>query len=78
MKKRQFPLLKQLNKTIAKELENLKTVPEEEFLKKGLYSGAAEGYLRRSLEAIFDIGRHILVKIGRIDFSTEYKSKLYC
>ncbi|MDN5302006.1 MAG: hypothetical protein PWQ60_1520 [Thermoanaerobacteraceae bacterium] len=57
-----------------KELENLKIVPEKEFLENGLYSAAAESYLRRSLEAIFDIGRHILAKTGHIDFSTEYKS----
>jgi uncharacterized protein YutE (UPF0331/DUF86 family) len=57
-----------------KELENLKNIPEDEFLGKGLYSAAAESYLRRSLEAIFDIGRHILAKTGHIDFSTEYKS----
>ncbi|MCR4431945.1 MAG: hypothetical protein NUV45_13125 [Tepidanaerobacteraceae bacterium] len=28
-----------------KELENLKNIPEDEFLGKGLYSAAAESYL---------------------------------
>ena len=46
----------------------------EKIFKKGLYSGAAESFLRRSLEAIFDIGRHILAKTGHIDLATEYKS----
>jgi uncharacterized protein YutE (UPF0331/DUF86 family) len=63
-----------LIQTYLNELENLKNIPEDEFLEKGLYSAAAESYLRRSLEAIFDIGRHILAKTGHIDFSTEYKS----
>jgi uncharacterized protein YutE (UPF0331/DUF86 family) len=63
-----------LIQSYLKELEHLKTIPREDFLKKGIYSGAAESYLRRALEAIFDIGRHILAKTGHIDFATEYKS----
>jgi len=35
---------------------------------------AAESYLRRALEAIFDVGRHILAKSGGADLATEYKS----
>ncbi len=34
----------------------------------------AESYLRRSLEAIFDTGRHILAKTGGMELSAEYKS----
>ncbi|HHV19171.1 MAG: DUF86 domain-containing protein [Tepidanaerobacteraceae bacterium] len=63
-----------LIQSYLKELEELKSIPREDFLKKGLYSGAAESFLRRSLEAIFDIGRHILAKTGHIDLATEYKS----
>ncbi|MBT9133490.1 MAG: hypothetical protein DDT37_01430 [Firmicutes bacterium] len=34
---------------------------------------ATESYLRRSLEAIFDVGRHILARSGGADLATEYK-----
>lgn len=34
----------------------------------------AESHLRRSLEAVFDVGRHILAKTGRGDLAREYKS----
>ena len=37
-------------------------------------TAAAESFLRRTIEAIFDIGRHILAKTDHIDLSTEYKS----
>ena len=39
-----------------------------------LEAAAVESYLRRSLEAIFDIGRHILSKIGEKELAAEYKS----
>ncbi|TYP53312.1 type VII toxin-antitoxin system HepT family RNase toxin [Thermosediminibacter litoriperuensis] len=64
----------ELIQSYLKELEELKKFPKEEFLKSGIYTGAAESYLRRSLEAIFDIGRHILAKTGHIDLTLEYKS----
>lgn len=35
---------------------------------------AGESFLRSTLEAIFDIGRHILAKTNYIDRSTEYQS----
>jgi len=44
------------------ELKNLSEISEEEFLSNKINPAAAESYLRRSLEAIFDIGRHILSK----------------
>jgi len=34
----------------------------------------AESHLRRSLEAVFDIGRHLLSRRGRPDLAQEYKS----
>jgi len=37
-------------------------------------TAAGESFLRRILEAIFDIGRHILAKRGHLDLSSEYKS----
>jgi uncharacterized protein YutE (UPF0331/DUF86 family) len=44
------------------EMRGLSGVSQEEFLGDKRNSAAAESYLRRSLEAIFDIGRHILAK----------------
>lgn len=35
---------------------------------------AAESFLRRSLEAIFDIGRHIVAKTGGVEMASEYQS----
>ncbi|MDO9536606.1 MAG: DUF86 domain-containing protein [Bacillota bacterium] len=55
------------------ELIQLKELPREIFL-HSRNSAAAESFLRRSLEAIFDIGRHILAKSGGIEMATEYKS----
>lgn len=57
----------------CRELELLKVLPKKEFLEKR-NSAAAESFLRRSLEAIFDIGRHILAKTGHLDLAQEYKS----
>lgn len=42
-------------------LRRLSTIPIERFVNSDL-SAAAESYLRRALEAIFDVGRHILSK----------------
>ena len=56
-------------------IEALKELPlgnRAEFFKNKHNIAAAESYLRRSLEALFDIGRHILVK--RFAYSAaEYK-----
>ncbi len=46
-------------------INSLRELPIEnkaEFLKNKHHIAAAESYLRRSLEALFDIGRHILAK----------------
>ena len=43
-------------------LNDLPIQDKAEFLKNKHNVAAAESYLRRSLEALFDIGRHILVK----------------
>lgn len=56
------------------ELTKLSQTPKKEFLSDKIKSGAAESYLRRSLEAIFDIGRHLLAKSGSVEMAAEYKS----
>jgi uncharacterized protein YutE (UPF0331/DUF86 family) len=53
-------------------LERLALLPKDEFL-NGDNPASAESYLRRSLEAVFDIGRHILAKNGGMDIALEYK-----
>lgn len=49
-----------INESIAK-LQKLSYLKQEDFLMDDR-SAVAESYLRRSLEAIFDIGRHIIAK----------------
>lgn len=44
------------------ELKKLSEISGEEFLSDKRNPAAAESYLRRSLETVFDIGRHILSK----------------
>lgn len=46
----------------------------DEFLADPDKPAAAESYLRRSLEAVFDIGRHILAKTGGVSLAGEYRS----
>ncbi len=57
----------------CRELELLQKMPEDQFLEIRNIA-AAESFLRRSLEAIFDVGRHILAKSGHLDLAGEYKS----
>ena len=57
-----------------KELQELATLDQNSFLSQKRNVAAAESFLRRTLEAIFDIGRHILAKTDHIELSTEYKS----
>lgn len=54
------------------ELEELSKLHKSEFLKKR-NAASCESFLRRSLEAIFDIGRHILAKNGGTNLALEYK-----
>ncbi|ABY91705.1 DUF86 domain-containing protein [Thermoanaerobacter sp. CM-CNRG TB177] len=56
------------------ELKVLSSMDKATFLSDKRNSAAAESFLRRTLEAIFDIGRHILAKAGNIELSKEYKS----
>jgi len=55
------------------ELREMKSLSLEDFVKPR-NTAAAESFLRRALEAIFDIGRHILAKKGRTNLAQEYKS----
>jgi len=60
--------------SFLKELHELAALDKNSFLSQKRNVAAAESFLRRTLEAIFDIGRHILAKTDHIDLSTEYKS----
>jgi len=60
---------------VTQMIEAIKDLPirnKEEFFKKKHNIAAAESYLRRALEALFDIGRHILVRKFAYP-ATEYK-----
>jgi len=60
--------------SFLKELYELVVLDEDSFISQKRNTAACESFLRRTLEAIFDIGRHILAKTGYIDMATEYKS----
>ncbi|HUU37137.1 MAG TPA: DUF86 domain-containing protein [Candidatus Desulfaltia sp.] len=54
-------------------LQDLPLESRDSFLKEKHTVAAAESYLRRALEALFDLGRHILVKKFAYP-ATEYKA----
>ncbi len=54
------------------ELAALSQLTKEDFLDKRT-AASAESFLRRSLESIFDIGRHIIAKNGGTNIAREYK-----
>jgi len=56
------------------EVKKLSRLSEKEFLQDKRNIAAAESFLRRALEAMFDIGRHILAKTGEIEMASEHKS----
>jgi len=58
---------------LISQLDSLALLSEDEFLKDTVKAAAAESFLRRSLEAVFDVGRHILAKSGHSDMAKEYK-----
>ncbi len=60
--------------SFLRELYKLASLDKDSFISDKKNVAAAESFLRRTLEAIFDIGRHILAKTGYIELSTEYKS----
>lgn len=55
-------------------LKSLSGLPYDQFMTNNLNPAASESYLRRCLEAVFDIGRHILAKTGSMEMAGEYKS----
>jgi uncharacterized protein YutE (UPF0331/DUF86 family) len=57
-----------------KEMRSLGGTEKDRFLRDRTAVAAVESYLRRSLEALFDAARHLLVHQGWHDFSLEYKS----
>ncbi len=68
-------IVSQRTSWIKEMIENLRDLPIENrqnFLSSKHTVAAAESYLRRALEALFDIGRHILAK-GFEAPVTEYK-----
>ncbi|MGI6632359.1 MAG: type VII toxin-antitoxin system HepT family RNase toxin [Bacillota bacterium] len=56
------------------QLDSLAESSESDFLSDPRNVGAAESFLRRSLEAVFDIGRHLVAKSGHSDLAKEYKT----
>jgi len=59
---------------LAGHLDALAQLPEREFLDDPRNAAAAESFMRRALEAVFDVGRHILARTGHGDLAKEYKS----
>ncbi len=57
----------------AADLRELGKLSREDFLSDRRNPAAAESFLRRSLEAVFDIGRHVLAK-GYGGKDVEYKA----
>lgn len=64
--------IKLINDTVI-ELEDLASYSKEDFLKDWRNPAATESYLRHCLEAIFDIGRHLLARIAGCKMM-EYKA----
>ncbi len=60
-------------RTALSRLQELGSIPIEDFLKDYKNPASAETFLRHCLEAIFDIGRHILAKTGKARLTQEYK-----
>lgn len=68
-------LLTEKAQSVRKMLEGISTLPLESldsFLQDPRMSAAGESYLRRALEALLDLGRHLLAK-GFGIATTEYK-----
>ncbi len=60
--------------SFLQELYKLSALDKASFLSDKRNPAAGESFLRRTLEAIFDIGRHILAKTGYTDLAAEYKA----
>ncbi|MEC4685792.1 MAG: DUF86 domain-containing protein [Nitrospirota bacterium] len=55
-------------------LRELSELSREEFLEDYKNPASAETFIRHCLEAIFDIGRHVLAKTGKVRLTHEYKN----
>jgi uncharacterized protein YutE (UPF0331/DUF86 family) len=55
-------------------LKELSKLSRDEFLEDYRNPASAETFIRHCLEAIFDIGRHILAKTGKVRLTHEYKN----
>ena len=60
-------------RTALSHLQDLSTLSQEEFRSDYKNPATAETFLGHCLEAIFDIGRHILAKTGKVRLTHEYK-----
>lgn len=63
-----------LTQDYLQQMHRLAALPKESFLENKDTVAAAESYLRRTLEAVFDISRHIVAKSGNTDLAAEYKA----
>lgn len=50
---------------LTNQLDSLAGLSQQEFLGDPRNVGAAESFMRRALEAVFDVGRHLLAKSGQ-------------
>lgn len=57
-----------------RQMFRLAAISKDTFLKDKDLIAATESYLRRTLEAIFDISRHLIAKDGGTELATEYKA----
>ena len=55
-------------------LKELSKLSREEFLEDYKNPASAETFIRHCIEAVFDIGRHILAKTGKVRLTHEYKN----
>lgn len=60
-------------RTALLRLKDLSKLSKDDFLADYKNPASAETFLRHCLEAIFDMGRHLLAKTGRIRLTHEYK-----
>lgn len=60
-------------RSAVKRLRLLAQIPEKEFCGNEDYVDIAENRLRRALEALFDLGRHLVVKAGS-GLPSDYRS----
>lgn len=62
-----------INASVSR-MQRFAGMPYDDFIADPDNAAIVESYLWRSLEAIFDVGRHILAHTGGADLAGEYKS----